>query len=218
MMRRTVVGRRLADPIGADEPLDQLRARRRDGRAGRVHADRAASTRSAGELQPGDRVTVLATFTTANGGATTRAVASELLVLAVGQVPRLGDPSHDDDPGHGRAPRPGAREPARARELGREDRPPPRTPRRATARPRSRRRAPRRLGDERAAGCCSGSIPAEEEAISDALYGGEGLSVVASGADTRELLALAETQPAEAVLLSAGLPGLDTAQVARLRA
>ena len=63
-----------------------------------------------------------------------------------------------------------------------------------------------------------GLIPAEEEAIEDALYRGEGVSVVASGADTHELLALAETHAAEAVLLSPALPGLEAAQVARLRA
>ncbi len=63
-----------------------------------------------------------------------------------------------------------------------------------------------------------GLIPAEEEAIEQALYLGEGLSVVASGADADELLALAQTQQAEAVLLSAALPGLDPALVARLRA
>ena len=62
-----------------------------------------------------------------------------------------------------------------------------------------------------------GLVPAEEEAISDALYGSDAVSVVASGADARELLALAASHPVEAVLLSAGLPGLDAAQVVRLR-
>ena len=63
-----------------------------------------------------------------------------------------------------------------------------------------------------------GLIPAEEEAIEEALYRGEGVTVVASGADAHELLALAETHSAEAVLLSAALPGLEARQVARLRA
>ena len=89
----TVIGRRLADPIGSDEPLtgSALLA---------VAAAPAAFTLTVpaehavgGELLPGDRVTVLATFTTANGAATTRAVASDLLVLGVGVVPRLNDPS-----------------------------------------------------------------------------------------------------------------------------
>ena len=41
-----------------------------------------------GSLHPGDRVSVLATFQAAAGGAQTRAIARDLQVLAVGQTPR----------------------------------------------------------------------------------------------------------------------------------
>ena len=63
-----------------------------------------------------------------------------------------------------------------------------------------------------------GLVPADEEVISDALFDGDRIRVVASGADMRELLVLADSQPAEVALLSGDLPGLDTAQVAKLRA
>lgn len=46
-----------------------------------------------GALVAGDRISVLATFQTAAGGAVTRLLASGLLVLAVGQPPSIGDPS-----------------------------------------------------------------------------------------------------------------------------
>jgi Flp pilus assembly protein CpaB len=41
-----------------------------------------------GALHPGDRVSVIATFQAAAGGAQTRAIARDLQVLAVGQTPR----------------------------------------------------------------------------------------------------------------------------------
>lgn len=88
-----VVGRQLAEPLDANEPLTSsvLVA----SRAAPAAFTLAVPSEHAlgGDLLPGDRVTVLATFATAGGGATTRAVASDLLVLSVGQVPRLDDPS-----------------------------------------------------------------------------------------------------------------------------
>jgi Flp pilus assembly protein CpaB len=49
-------------------------------------------------LDPGDRVTVLATFTTSSGGDVTRALAQSLLVLAVGAPPAIGDPASETVP------------------------------------------------------------------------------------------------------------------------
>ncbi len=46
-----------------------------------------------GALRAGEWVSVLSTFQTANGGASTRLLATHLLVLAVGAPPSLGDPS-----------------------------------------------------------------------------------------------------------------------------
>jgi Flp pilus assembly protein CpaB len=93
-----VLGRRLGAPLGAGEPLtrSQLAA---------LSVAPAAFTLTVqfehalgGQLEPGDRVSVLATFTTPSGAATTHALARHLLVLAVGQLPRLGDPSQTTIP------------------------------------------------------------------------------------------------------------------------
>jgi Flp pilus assembly CpaE family ATPase len=61
-----------------------------------------------------------------------------------------------------------------------------------------------------------GLVPPDEDAIENVLYGGEGLSVVASGADASELLNLATADAVDCVLVSAELPGLDAGHVARL--
>ena len=61
-----------------------------------------------------------------------------------------------------------------------------------------------------------GLTPAEEEAIEEALWSG-GLRVLASAADAGELLELVASSRPELVLVSAELPGLDAALLARLR-
>jgi MinD-like ATPase involved in chromosome partitioning or flagellar assembly len=66
-------------------------------------------------------------------------------------------------------------------------------------------------------GVVLGLAPLEEEAIEEALYGGE-LHVLASGADAAEVVRLAAARAPDLVLISAGLPGLDRALVERLRA
>jgi Flp pilus assembly protein CpaB len=82
-----VLGRRLTSPVPAGMPLPRT-----------VLASRAAVPPAftvavpflhalGGGLRPGDRVTVLATFQAAAGGAQTRAIARDLEVLAVGQPP-----------------------------------------------------------------------------------------------------------------------------------
>jgi len=82
-----VTGSRLATAVPAGSPLT------RSALAG-ARAAPAAFTVAVpllhalgGDLRPGDRVTVLATFAAPAGGAQTRAVARDLQVLAVGQAP-----------------------------------------------------------------------------------------------------------------------------------
>ena len=60
--------------------------------------------------------------------------------------------------------------------------------------------------------------PLEEDAVAEALYGSDAVDVVASGADANELLAIAASETAEAVLLSAALIGLDAGVTSRLHA
>ena len=87
-----MVGRTLVASLEAGEPL--VRSALAAG------PDPAALTLSVGAehalggaLVPGDRVSVLATFATADGGSLTRVLARGLVVLAVGAVPSLGDAS-----------------------------------------------------------------------------------------------------------------------------
>ena len=63
-----------------------------------------------------------------------------------------------------------------------------------------------------------GLTPLTEREVEEALFGpDQTVSVVGSAADAAELLALAERQHADAVLLAPELPGLDTGACARLR-
>ena len=94
----TVVGRRLATPIGAGEPLTNSALVSLTASPSAFTVAVPAEHALGGQLQAGDRVTVLATFTTRSGGATTRALARHLLVLSVGQVPAIGDPNQTTIP------------------------------------------------------------------------------------------------------------------------
>jgi Flp pilus assembly protein CpaB len=93
-----VLGRRLSAPLGAGEPLTRSRLATRAAVPAALTLTVLSEHALGGELEPGDRVSVLATFTTPSGGARTRALARHLLVLAVGQLPRLGDPSQTTIP------------------------------------------------------------------------------------------------------------------------
>lgn len=63
-----------------------------------------------------------------------------------------------------------------------------------------------------------GVTPLAERQIEEELFGAEhSVAVVGSAADARELLALAERRHADAVLLAAELPALDSGACARLR-
>jgi Flp pilus assembly CpaE family ATPase len=60
--------------------------------------------------------------------------------------------------------------------------------------------------------------PLEEDTIASALYDTDAIEVIASGADANELLVIGTSVTADAVLLSAALPGLDAGVTARLHA
>lgn len=88
-----VVGQRLASAIPAGTPLP----------SGALTGGQASSPAFVlsvpmfdaigAKLQPGDRVTVLATFGAGSGQASTRPVARDLQVLSVGEAPANADPS-----------------------------------------------------------------------------------------------------------------------------
>jgi Flp pilus assembly protein CpaB len=86
-----VIGQRLQTGLPAGTPLP------RSALAGRVPATSAmtlavpALHALGGALQPGDRVTVLATFGAGSGHARSRPVARGLQVLAVGETPKSAD-------------------------------------------------------------------------------------------------------------------------------
>jgi Flp pilus assembly protein CpaB len=94
----SVVGRRLATQIGPGEPLTRSELASLAATPAAFTLAVPAEHALGGQLQPGARVTVLATFTTSNGGATTRALARHLLVVAVGAPPTLADPNQTTIP------------------------------------------------------------------------------------------------------------------------
>lgn len=80
-----VLGRTLAAPIAAGAPIPRAALARRGSEPAAFTLVVPALHALGGELKPGDRVTVMATFN--DGGRTTaRAIARGLEVLAVGQV------------------------------------------------------------------------------------------------------------------------------------
>jgi Flp pilus assembly protein CpaB len=88
-----VIGQRLSSvvPAGAPVPAGAL-AVSQSGSSALVLAVPEFDA-IGGNLQPGDRVTVLATFGAGSGPATTRAVARDLQVLAVGEASPNSNPS-----------------------------------------------------------------------------------------------------------------------------
>lgn len=91
--RAQVIGQRLATavPAGAPLPAGALAGRQTPSSAFTLAVPEFDVT---GEgLQPGDRVTVLATFGAGSGSASTRAVARNLEVLSVGETPANSDAS-----------------------------------------------------------------------------------------------------------------------------
>jgi Flp pilus assembly protein CpaB len=95
---RAVVGRRLAVPVGAGEPLPRSALAASSASPAALTLAVPVAHALGGQLQPGDRVSVLATFSNATGAATTEALARNLVVLAVGQPPSIGDPNQSTIP------------------------------------------------------------------------------------------------------------------------
>ena len=104
----------------AGRPREHGRGRRWTGR---VHARRCPALHAlGGNLAVGDRVSVLATFTSATGSATARVIARHLVVLAVGQPPTGIDQSSATVPVTVALPDPGvASELALANSVGKID-------------------------------------------------------------------------------------------------
>jgi len=95
---QAVVGRRLAIPVGAGEPLPRTALASSSASPAAFTLAVPAAHALGGQLQPGDHVSVLATFSSATGAATTEALARNLVVLAVGQPPSIGDPNQSTIP------------------------------------------------------------------------------------------------------------------------
>jgi Flp pilus assembly protein CpaB len=95
---QAVVGRRLAESVGAGEPLPRTALASSSASPAAFTLAVPAAHALGGQLQPGDHVSVLATFSSATGAATTEALARNLVVLAVGQPPSIGDPNQSTIP------------------------------------------------------------------------------------------------------------------------
>jgi Flp pilus assembly protein CpaB len=81
-----LLGDALKLPVAAGSPIPQAALAGTGGGADSLTLAVPAMHALAGQLQPGDRVTVLATYTDANGQSQTRAVARNLEVLDVGSA------------------------------------------------------------------------------------------------------------------------------------
>jgi len=97
-LEQAVVGRRLAVPVGAGEPLPRTALASSSASPAAFTLAVPAAHALGGQLQPGDHVSVLATFSSATGAATTEALARNLVVLTVGQPPSIGDPNQSTIP------------------------------------------------------------------------------------------------------------------------
>lgn len=82
-----LLGRRLASPVLAGLPLGQGSIAPPGGGPAAFTLTVSALHALGGNLAVGDRVSVLATFSSASGAATARVIARHLVVLAVGQAP-----------------------------------------------------------------------------------------------------------------------------------
>jgi Flp pilus assembly protein CpaB len=95
---QTVVGRRLAAPLGAGEPLPRVAIAASSAAPAAFTLAVPVAHALGGQLHAGDQVSVLATFTGPSGNAKTEALARSLVVLAVGQAPSIGDPNQSTIP------------------------------------------------------------------------------------------------------------------------
>jgi Flp pilus assembly protein CpaB len=88
-----VVGRRISVAVSAGQPLPQSTVSPRTAVPSAFTVAVPVLHALGGALRPGDRVSVLATFESAAGGARTRAIARNLAVIAVGTAPTTFDRS-----------------------------------------------------------------------------------------------------------------------------
>jgi Flp pilus assembly protein CpaB len=95
---QAVVGRRLAVPIGAGEPLARSALASTSSLPPAFTLAVPVAHALGGQLQPGDQISVLGTFGGLTGRARTVALARHLVVLAVGQPPSVGDPNQSTIP------------------------------------------------------------------------------------------------------------------------
>ena len=81
-----LIGRSLKQPVAAGAPIPAAALATARGGADSMTLAVPVQHALGGQLAPGDRVTVLATYTSATGQAQTRAIARNLQVLAVGSA------------------------------------------------------------------------------------------------------------------------------------
>jgi Flp pilus assembly protein CpaB len=81
------VGHQLQSAVTIGEPLTRAAVTTQPGAPSAFTLDVPAATTEGEDLAPGDHVTVLATFGTGTGQATTKVLARDLEVLTVGQPP-----------------------------------------------------------------------------------------------------------------------------------
>jgi hypothetical protein len=82
-----IVGQRISSTVPADSPLPAAVLAGSQGKTSSLVLSASEYDVTGYQLQPGDRVTVLATFGAGSGQATTRPLARDLEVLAVGEAP-----------------------------------------------------------------------------------------------------------------------------------
>jgi Flp pilus assembly protein CpaB len=88
-----VIGQRLSSGLPAGTPLARSALSAQTSQASQITLAVPALHALGGTLQPGDTVTVLATFGAGTGSARTKPIARGLQVLSVGSVPAGEDPS-----------------------------------------------------------------------------------------------------------------------------
>jgi Flp pilus assembly protein CpaB len=87
----SVIGQRLTVPIASGDPVERSALAAASAAPAAFTLALPSAHALGGQLQPGNRVTVIATFTGATGGATARVVARDLLVVSL--PAGVGDPS-----------------------------------------------------------------------------------------------------------------------------
>lgn len=95
---QSVLGRSLAVPIVGGEPLPTSALASPSVTPAAFTLVLAVGHALGGGVRAGDHVSVLATFSSLSGAATTQVLARDLTVLSVGQAPSIGDPNQSTIP------------------------------------------------------------------------------------------------------------------------